>query len=251
MLHVPRNGWVCTVAAPPDAARAVALGGQLGGASALRSYGIWVDDDEILTVACPPHSTGRVRTRANERRLWMRQVFPEASTRPWRVSVRDALLQLAATADRPSLIASIDSALYTRRLRPAELVDLVEALPPRLRNVGREIDARSMSGTETKMRLACVAAGLRVEIQVTLTGIGTVDLLIDEWLIIEVDSKKFHDEPIQQHKDRVRDGNSVLGKYGHLRFDYSLVQYDLAWCMEVVHARLAEGRPSRNEGASA
>lgn len=243
MLHSPRRGWVATGAAPIDAVRAIALGGQLGGGSALRSYGIWVDDDLTLTVACPPHAAPRPPTNPGERRIWMRQRFPEVSVRSWRVSVRDALLQLSPTADRSSLIASIDSALYTRRLRPTQLPQLVAALPERRHSVGRDVDARSMSGTETKVRLACVAAGLRVDIQVTLATVGTVDLLIDEWLIVEVDSKKYHDEPIQQHKDRVRDGNSVIGKYGHVRVDYSLVQYELPWCMDVIFARLAEGRP--------
>ncbi len=100
-----------------------------------------------------------------------------------------------------------------------------------------------MSGTETKLRITCVQAGLRVDIQASIERVGFVDLLVDGWLVVEVDSHKHHDEPIQQHKDRVRDGNATLGGYGHLRFDYALVQFELAWCMEVIFARLASGRP--------
>jgi very-short-patch-repair endonuclease len=241
-VYVPRRGWIATRDAPSLALRAIDIGGRVGGASALDTYGIWVDD-AIPTIVVDPHASRVPHPRGEVTHQWVRQHFPEASTRPWRVSVRDALLQLAATADRPSLIASIDSALYTRRLRPAQFVDLLDALPERLHRVQREIDARAMSGTETKLRLACRAAGLRVDIQVTIPGIGTVDIVVDEWLIIEVDSKKHHGEPVQQHKDRVRDGTAVLGKFGFLRFDYPLVQYELAWCMDVIFARLAEGRP--------
>jgi very-short-patch-repair endonuclease len=241
-LTVPRRGWIADTSAPPDALLAVMLGGQLGGASALESFGIWNDGGELV-ISCAPTASRLPSLGPNQRRLWIRRAFVEPSQLPWRVSVRDALLQHAMVSDRSSLIASIDSALYTRMLRPTQLADLVDALPARLKSVAREIDARSMSGTETKMRLACVAAGLRVDIQVTIPGVGTVDLLIDEWLIVEVDSRKHHDEPIQQHKDRVRDGNSVLGRFGHVRVDYLLVQHELSWCMDVIFARLAEGRP--------
>ena len=100
-----------------------------------------------------------------------------------------------------------------------------------------------MSGTESKLRMACVAAGLRVEPQASIHRVGFVDLLIDDWLIVEVDSRKFHDQPTSQHRDRVRDGNAVLGSFGNLRFDYQLVQFELDWCVEVILARLRTGRP--------
>lgn len=97
-----------------------------------------------------------------------------------------------------------------------------------------------MSGTESKLRLACAAAGLSVELQASIAAVGQVDLLINGWLIVEVDSKRFHDGPTEQHRDRVRDGNAVLGNYGHLRFNYALVQYDLDWCVQVIVARLRQ-----------
>ena len=100
-----------------------------------------------------------------------------------------------------------------------------------------------MSGTESKLRVACVSAGLCVESQASIDRVGFVDLLIDDWLIVEVDSRQFHDELIHQHRDRVRDGNAVLGNFGNLRFDYQLVQFELDWCVEVILARLKTGRP--------
>ena len=225
-----------------DRLRAVELGGKLGGSSALASYGIWVDGDELIVVSSPTASR-LPPTAPGEVRLWAKERFPEPSGVEWRVSVRDALLHLATAVDVPSLVASIDSALYTHRLQPSELASLIEALPRQLRYVRGLLDARAMSGTETKLRLACIRAGLKVELQASVARVGFVDLFIDDWLIIEVDSHKHHDEPIQQHKDRVRDGNAVLGGYGCLRFDYALVQFELDWCVEVILARLATGRP--------
>jgi very-short-patch-repair endonuclease len=239
---VPRRGWLCATSVPPDRRRAVELGGKLGGSSALASYGVWVDGGNLV-VAMPSGASGRAPIRPGEVRTWGKERFPKQGAAQWRVSVQDALLQLAVEGDTPSLVASIDSALYTRQLSASDLPSLIGALPRHLRHIRSIVDGRSMSGTETKLRLACIRAGLRVAIQVPIERVGTVDLLIDEWLIIEVDSHKHHDEPIQQHKDRIRDGNAVLGRFGELRFDYQLVQFELAWCIDVILAQLACGPP--------
>jgi very-short-patch-repair endonuclease len=226
------------------AIRAIELGGRLGGASALSSHGIWVDDDESLHVACSPHASRLAPLRSGERRIWVKDVFPQHRTaQPWRVSVLDALLQLALVAPRDSLIASIDSALERKRIGRRDVIVLTAALPERLRLISREIDGSAMSGTETHMRLALVRAGHRVEPQASVARVGSVDLLVDGWLIVEVDSKKHHDGDTNQHRDRTRDGNSVLGGYGHERFVWRQVYFDIDWCMSVVETRLRDGRP--------
>ncbi|GAB2453241.1 hypothetical protein GCM10027029_12950 [Conyzicola lurida] len=95
------------------------------------------------------------------------------------------------------------------------------------------------------MRLALVRAGYRVETQVYVEGVGQVDILIDGWYILELDSKEFHDGTPQQTTDRRRDGNSVIAGYGHDRFMWSQVRYDMDWCLAVVAARISDGRPDR------
>jgi hypothetical protein len=241
-FQVPRRGWVAGSSAPANAVRAVELGGVLGGWSALHSYGVWADGDGLV-ISTTPTASRLPALSARDRRVWLRPGFPVSGV-AWRVSVRDALLQHACMVLRPSLIASIDSALNSRRMTPAEYERFVDALPERLRSIRKQVDARSMSGTESKLRIACVEAGFLVELQASIAGVGFVDLLIDGWLIVEVDSRQFHDVPIQQHVDRVRDGNAVLGQFGNLRFDYQLVQFDLAWCVDVIRARLSSGAPS-------
>jgi len=238
----PRRGWLCTSDAPTDASRAVQLGGRLGGSSALRSYGVWADETDLI-VATPSNASRLPALNRGERRVWLDDRFPQISDRQWRVSVLDALLQHASLVDRPSLVASVDSALNSRQLTPASFAKLIETLPAHLRRIRHDVDGRSMSGTESKLRLACIAAGLRVELQASIDRVGLVDLLVDGWLIVEVDSRQFHDEQIAQHRDRVRDGNAVLGNYGNLRFDYQLVQFELDWCIEVILVRLKSGRP--------
>ena len=170
-----------------------------------------------LVVATSPTASRLPQARPGERRVWIRQRFPDGSARRWRVSALDALLQHASIVDRPTLIASVDSALYHHRLSASGLALLIDALPERLRGIQRDVDGRSMSGTEWKLRVACVSAGLRVEPRASIARVGLVDLLVDGWPIVEVDSREFHDGPTQQHTDKARD--------------------------EVILARLKPGRP--------
>jgi hypothetical protein len=243
-LWRPRRGWVATPDAPSDALRAVTLGGRLGGSRALTSYGIWVDTDAELVVVCPSTASRLPPLGPTERRLWTDDLFHTIAEKRWRVSVMDALLQLGRDAPRDSLIASVDSALQLRRITRAELRMLLSALPRRLRGIEREIDGLAMSGTETHMRLALRRAGYQVRSQVRLPGIGTVDLLVDSWLIIELDSHKYHGGADNQLRDRVRDGNAVLSDYGHERFLWEQVRESMDWCLDVVERRLRDGRPT-------
>lgn len=243
VLSMPRRGWLASSSAPPEAVRAVFLGGRLGGGSALASYGIWVDDDPGLVVNCAPTASRLPPLHSGETRLWLAEVFPLSSGRVWRVSVMDALLQFSRMVPRESLIASIDSALELRKLTQRDLELLLAALPQRLQSVGRDIDGSAMSGTETRMRLALLECGYRVRSQVYIPGVGTVDLLVDDWLIIELDSRGHHESRVAQARDRARDGNAVLIRYGHERFMWEQVRYEIDWCLSVVAERLRDGRP--------
>ncbi|WP_349899589.1 endonuclease domain-containing protein [Parafrigoribacterium soli] len=243
-LWRPRRGWVATPDANPDAVRAIQLGGRLAGSSALATYGIWIDEDGGQIVACPSTASRLPPVAAGEHRLWADDVFPVIADKRWRVSVPDALLQLSRTAPRDSLIASVDSAIQLRQLTRGELRSLVRALPRRLRGIARELDGLAMSGTETRMRLALRRAGYEVRSQVRLPGIGIVDLLVDGWLIIELDSRRYHGGADNQLRDRTRDGNAVMEGYGHERFVWQQVRERMDWCLAVVERRLRDGSPS-------
>jgi very-short-patch-repair endonuclease len=102
-----------------------------------------------------------------------------------------------------------------------------------------------MSGTETRMRLALVRAGYHVATQVFIPTVGEVDVLVDDWYIIELDSRRHHDGIDHQTTDRRRDGNAGITGYAHDRFMWSQVRYEIDWCLAVVAARMREGRPDR------
>lgn len=147
-VYSPRRGWVATARAAPAAVRAVALGGRLGGASALESYGVWAGHRTGLVVAVAPGTSRLPPTLPGESRLWANDRFPVNGDRKFRVSLRDAILQHARGADRAELIATLDSALHHGLLGEFELAELLAVLPERVRPSASELDASAMAGTE-------------------------------------------------------------------------------------------------------
>ena len=239
----PRIGWIGHPESNPAALRAVALGGRLTGHAALRSLGIWVDRDSELLVACSPNASRLAETRPHERRIWRDDRFPDIAGAEWRVSVLDALLDYGRDAGPDELVASVDSALHLGFVTQPETAALTLALCSAHRHLAERVDADAGSGAETRMRLPLRALGLTVRSQVQIPSVGRVDLVVDGWLIVEIDSRAHHGSPVDQDRDRRRDGNATLGGYATLRFMAMDVLESPEWCLAVVQARLRSGRP--------
>ncbi|MCR8669961.1 endonuclease domain-containing protein [Agrococcus sp. HG114] len=232
------RSWLLLPTADPAVRSALSAGGILGGASALRSYGVWVTHPTPVQVALTPNSD-RGATAGTER-LWT--AF-EPDARPWRVSIVDALAQHARRVERDDAIASIDSALHRGLLDEAGLDRLFELLPQRCRPWRRQVDPSAESGLESLLRVPCRDRGWRVETQVPAPGGGRSDLLVDGWLWVEADGAAWHDDERQAMKDRRR--NSAITANGDrwLRFGYADVVHERARTMALIALVLAQGRP--------
>jgi very-short-patch-repair endonuclease len=239
----PRGGWVALPDADPAAVRALQLGGRLASTSALVSLGVWVDHPGPLVVSVPPNASRLPAPRAGEVRIWDRDRFPLKAGAEWRVSVVDALLQFARGATISALAASVDSALHLDLIDDDDVLALCARSPSRHRRLHGVVDRRAESGNETHLRIALRDLGIRVVIQVDLPLVGRVDLLVDGWLIIEADSHAHHGTTAGQDRDRLRDGNAVLIGCAVIRFMPESISSALGWCVDVVRARLRQGRP--------
>lgn len=130
-------------------------------------------------------------------------------------SVADALDDYARCAPLEHRAAAVDSALR---------LGLVSVQHPTAQALGSlGVVGVCESGTETAFWLRMRRHRLPVTRQVRVPGVGRVDFLIGERLVIEVDGRTFHDRESTFEEDRQRDAQlSTLG-YRVLRFSYRQV----------------------------
>jgi len=121
------------------------------------------------------------------------------------VGVRDALVQILRCQEPRFALAALDLALHERRIRSRDLDAIFRRAPAAKQYLRLQINARSEAGQETVLRQLILDAGLRCEIQVSIRGVGRVDLLVEGCVVVEADSQGFHKEWEQHIRDRTRD----------------------------------------------
>lgn len=255
VLKRPRIGWYADPALPMEAIRAIRVGGVLGCVSAARSYGLPVPDpdDDELHVSLDDNAA-RLRDSRNrtlhpaageEEGVHLHWLPRLEAVRGYRVGVLDVLLQLAFCVPFDWLVAAMDKALHVPRggtalISAASWALLRPALPERLRRAVDLADGRAESPIETIVRLGLIRLGIAFDLQVWVVPFHRVDLLIGRRLVIEVDGRRYHDDPDAFERDRERDAVLALWGFRVLRFSYRQVIEDLPWVLEVIRTVAAE-----------
>ncbi|MBN7793951.1 type IV toxin-antitoxin system AbiEi family antitoxin domain-containing protein [Microbacterium esteraromaticum] len=198
-----RRGHYVTHQVPDDIADAVHTGGRIGCVTLLHLIGVFVLEKPAAHVHVSPQLS-----RSRHRR-------PRSATMHWSpcrepgtahaVSVWDAVRESIRCQAPRAAIATVDSVLHHRLLTREQIVGIFRSLPARFQALLPLVDASAESGPETFVRLMLRALGVPFETQVTLVGVGRVDFVVDGWLIIECDSREFHEGWDQQVEDRARD----------------------------------------------
>ena len=132
-----------------------------------------------------------------------------------------ALLHALRCLPGREAIALVDAALNRRLINASELA----GLRPRAGKLAfdgllRAVDGRSQSIPETFARIALCAAGFSLEPQVRIVGVGAVDLLVEELVVVELDGFAYHSDRAQFREDRRRDRALQLIGVPVLRFTY-------------------------------
>ena len=251
-LTRPVRPWLATTSAQRDAVIAALHRGRLTSASALGSMGVWRGLDRSIHVLVDPHSTGGVSRSAvpladfhqprhpthGVIRHWGVERVP--SRLDWRVSAVDALAAFARDTTPERFIAAVDSGLHTRVLLPGDVPLLEALLPLRMKALLQKVDGRAEAGTESVARLRLAVLGRTIEIQVEI-GPYRVDLLIDGWLAIEIDSEEWHSST--RVEDLTMSAWLTARGYRVEHFDYSQVM--TAWPTVEDAIRRALGQPQR------
>ena len=114
----------------------------------------------------------------------------------------------------------------------------------RARQVLDWVDRGAESLLETLARTYFRQAGIKVEAQVYIEGVGYVDLLLEGTLIVELDGRH-HGEWAQVKKDQRRNNVSAVRGYSVLRYYYDDVVHHPALMLAEVLAVLGRGpRPA-------
>lgn len=237
-IEVVRPGWYATQSAEADVVSAVQAGAVLTCASALRfAPGVWVPPGIARSHRRWPARQCKQRTHAGCR-AHRTLAAPRRAVDPLPIA-----LQCAANClEEYYVVAVLDSTL--RMPSPYSLEDvyaLFEGAPLRTRRLLALLDPRAESGTESVARVRLHDAHIPVRSQVVIPGVGRVDLLVGESLILECDSRNFHNDD-QRKRDIRRDRRSTVAGYSVLRVDYDDVMFGWDAVLEDVRDMVRTGR---------
>lgn len=187
-----------------DVAEAVRIGGRLSCLSLLKLIGVFVLNCTSLHVHVRP-GTSRTRKPVNEATIVHWDTWSGQNSPFHAVALLDAARQAVRCQKPRAAIATLDSLLHHRLLTREQLTLVFASLPSRFGVLLALVDSSAESGPETLMRLILRTLGVSYETQVVIPGVGRVDFLVEGWLIIECDSKTYHEGWDKQVEDRARD----------------------------------------------
>ena len=121
-------------------------------------------------------------------------------------------------------MACADSALHLGALSLRHLNGSVAgATSGAARSVARVDIAES--GTESLVRVRLRRKRVRVRTQVTIEGVGRVDMLLRHRVVLEVDSRAHHTGEENYHRDRLRDLKLLARGYVVIRVTWEQVMF--------------------------
>ena len=242
-----RQGWYSPPSAPEDFVRAVRVGGHLTCVTAARALELSARDSPRLHVSLGTH-VSRLRTPHDKTKRLSQN--PDATVvthwtethsprNRYVASVRQILHDMVWCQSPEYVVAAADSALRLGYLTRAEWTQDIAALPRRLRLLLDRVDGKSESIIESLMRFRLEALGIRTRSQVRIRGVGRVDLLVGDRLVIELDGWKYHHEVDDFEEDRRRDAELARQGYRVLRFTYRQLTGDWHKVLAAVRACIA------------
>lgn len=247
--HV-RRGVYALPGAPADLVRALRLGGLLAGASAALHHGFPLLEAPAQPVVAVPrawsHCTGpgvlRVDLPPADR--------GEAATTPLR-TVLDCARRLPVRAGLVVADAAVRGGVELAALLGAAAASRGPGAD-RIRVVARHVDPRAESPVETCIRWELIELGLPFDCQVQVPWVGSVNLVVDGWLVLEGDGFAYHSDRDSYRRDRRRWSLLTAQGYGSLVLAYEDVVHRPEWVQQLVSASLstASRRPPQPRRAA-
>ncbi|MFB9716475.1 endonuclease domain-containing protein [Arthrobacter methylotrophus] len=203
--------------------------------SAAPFHGLWAIDH-----SGPPH-VHQLRSHGRNEVHHGGLVLPSHPHRPV-VSLADVLIHALRCLPWQESLVMVECAVGRGDMT---VPFLLERLPGKRNGKAREVlqwvDRGADSLLETLARTHFRRAGIHVQPQFYIDGVGYMDLLLDGWLLVELDGRH-HAEWKQVKKDHRRNNLSVIQGYTVLRYYYSDVVHDSEAMVAEVLAVLGRGK---------
>lgn len=243
-IELYRRAWFVSPEAPADLRAAARWGGRLTCTSFARRHGWWMPEGVLDDVHLhfPPGSTGP-RAPWDGIAHWTRPIAPVG--RSLVATVEDALAHIAVCQPPETALVIWESATRVEQLAP-EALRAVRWVTPTAVELAAEVTGLADSGLEVLVCRPLQRLRVRVRQQVYLAG-RPVDVLVGEWLVIQIDGWAHHSSSAQRSKDIAHDAELRLRGYTVLRFSYAQVVHDAAGVERTIRRALAAGfhdRPS-------
>jgi very-short-patch-repair endonuclease len=231
VLARPRQGVY--VLPETSAGRMEALGhrGRIACATAARDRGLWTldggDDEPVHTWVHPDRHPARHRRldHGDDERCCI--LHRDVAVDPpdlVRVGILHCLVQLAQCHGEEAFFAALESALRQRLISARQRARLRAAVPPELVELVDLARMDADSGLESLVRLRLHRLGIAVACQVNIPGVGRVDFVIGDCLIVEADGGTHGGD--NRHRDLLRDAIAMGLGFVILRFDSALILHD-------------------------
>lgn len=245
-----RQGVYALPDVPAAFRHATEHGGVPGCAEAARLHGLWVLDgahDHVwMGDAGAPHGSCTARSTSVEppecRMHWDEGVALVGELPP----VHNVLLQMSQCESEEAFFAAYESALRLAKISPSGIAWLWRRLPVAMRWMLDIARPDADSGLESLVRLRLHRLGISVRTQISIRGVGEVDIVIGDRLLIECDGRENHAREQQRHKDLVRDAAAAALGYETLRFDYALIVHDWPRVEAAIIAKIEAGAHLRS-----
>ncbi len=230
--------------APPGLVAAARLGGVASHATAagLHGFPLWNPVGHLAVTV--PHGSTRALA---EVKVYRADLDPgdldprRACTSPLRTAI-----DCARTLPLVDAVCVLDAALHSCAVTVHQLEEAARTArgpgAAKLRRAVAHADARAESPLESALRVLLVTAGFRVRSQVFIPGVGTVDLVVESWPVVEADGYEFHSDRRAYRTDRGRGNELTACGRPLLRFTWEDVRARPQWVVAQVRRVVAQQR---------
>jgi very-short-patch-repair endonuclease len=238
-----RQGWYIDPDTPQPIADCLRVGGRATCVTAAEHLGLWLPQHPFDVHVAVRRNACQLRDPRDYRR---RMPIQRAAVVHWTdvdaggsrtmVGLQHALREIVLCRGAETGFVVAESAFAARKLTREGWDRVCDSVPIGLAAAVRRAGAGSGSVTESIFMFRSLRFRVRVRRQVVI-GSDRVDFVLGDRLVVEIDSKEFH----ERERDYARDARLGARGYRVLRFTYRQVMFDWPAVEAAVSAAIARG----------